>query len=103
MNYCFDQIVSHSKAPLDYISPLYGKTGFNYASFNNRYRVSLYSIFNDRKSLSGYNSDGESNIQYATNPGKEGNEIFGMVYIKFKGRIQCSKLYDTAIGIEKYS
>lgn len=58
--------------PLDHIPPLFGRIVVSYSGLSDRMLVEFYSLFNGRKALKDYNTEGEDNINYATVKGAKG-------------------------------
>lgn len=56
-----------SKAPLDHIPPVFGKTSLDYHT--TKWNAELFAIYNGWKKIKNYNPDGEDNQQYATPDG----------------------------------
>lgn len=68
LNYTYGRIRTDTGLyPLDHISPVYGRTGFNLSL--KKFRSSIYVLYNGWKRLKNYNVYGEDNLDKATRNG----------------------------------
>lgn len=61
------QKAGETERPLDHISPVYGRVGFQLNL--NRFKGEFFTLFNGPKLLRDYSNSGEDNLQYATSQG----------------------------------
>ena len=76
-NYTLGRVVEHgSQAPLDHISPYFGKVGllYNY----NKLNLEGYMLYNGKKAKNDYSTSGEDNSQYAPSNGMPAWETYNI-------------------------
>lgn len=74
LNYPVDDVMTEGEtcvAPLDHIAPAYGRIGLRYTP--KAWDFEVWSLWNARKKLKDYATEGEDNITYATVKGLEGD------------------------------
>lgn len=100
-NYTYGKIVKGEvKQPLDHIPPIYGKVGIAYLPRNGKGRIDFYALYNGKKDISGYNADGEDNIDYATTLGAKGQGMPAWFTLNIKGSYNLSSSFTLQAGIE---
>ena len=95
VNYSIGRIINDDRTenPLDHISPLFGKLGFNYA--NKHFGAELFMLFNGRKPIDEFNAGGEDNQIYATIDGSPSWQTYN-----FKASIAVAKQLTFFTGVE---
>jgi hemoglobin/transferrin/lactoferrin receptor protein len=74
LNYPVDDVMTEGEtcvAPLDHIAPAYGRIGLRYTP--KAWDFEVWSLWNARKKLKDYATEGEDNITYATVNGRNGD------------------------------
>ncbi|OXB23538.1 hypothetical protein B0A80_09920 [Flavobacterium tructae] len=79
--------------PLDHISPMYGKAGLKYE--NKVMLLDFYTLFNGKKDISDYSTNGEDNQKYAPKEGMPAWQTFN-----FKTSFMVDKNISLYAGIE---
>ena len=79
--------------PLDHISPIYGKAGLKYE--NKIILLDFYTLFNGKKDISDYSTNGEDNQKYAPKGGMPSWQTFN-----FKTSFMVDKNISLYAGIE---
>ena len=79
--------------PLDHISPIYGKAGLKYE--NKVMLLDFYTLFNGKKDISDYSTNGEDNQKYAPKGGMPSWQTFN-----FKTSFMVDKNISLYAGIE---
>ncbi|MDL2143845.1 TonB-dependent receptor [Flavobacterium tructae] len=79
--------------PLDHISPIYGKAGLKYE--NKVMLLDFYTLFNGKKDISDYSTNGEDNQKYAPKGGMPSWQTFN-----FKTSFMVNKNISLYAGIE---
>lgn len=101
LTYTYGRILKNpSNRPLDHIPPLYGRMGVCYDSWNDKFLLEFYSLFNGRKSRKNYNIEGEDNLHYATKLGIEGNGVPAWFTLNIKSSIRLYPYLTLQAGVE---
>lgn len=95
LNYSYGRYLDFTgtKAPLDHIPPLFGKTSFIYKY--KKINSELFTLYNGWKRLKDYNPNGEDNLQYATPDGMP-----AWFTVNWRGSIDIAKNCMLQAGIE---
>lgn len=67
INYSVGRITENANQPLDHIAPLFGRVGLSYSKSN--FSMDAYLLYNGKKSIKDFNSNGEDNQEYAPKDG----------------------------------
>ncbi|WP_130733502.1 TonB-dependent siderophore receptor [Flavobacterium sp. J27] len=92
-NYTYGRVVEEKEAPLDHISPYFGKLGMQYEKKWGQFEI--YMVYNGKKSSKDYFPNGEDNEKYAPEGGMPAWETYN-----FKSSFSILKTTTLYAGIE---
>ncbi|MEG1585246.1 MAG: TonB-dependent receptor [Bacteroidales bacterium] len=101
IHYTYGRILeSPVNKPLDHIPPLFGRIGIGYEAFSEKLFVEFYTLFNGKKALKNYNTEGEDNINYATVAGEAGKGTPAWFTLNLKASWHIYKRLTLQAGVE---